>query len=79
MSWRADLMRQVIVCQWCGKPIGTNLYEVFDHISCTKLEAPAAPDASGPVGRLDGWQIEKRLNRYQRWADRHSGKGHLWA
>jgi hypothetical protein len=82
------MVAMTILCRWCGQPIGSNFYEVFDHINCTTLEAeepaPASaavvetPIAAGDAEPAAIRAIEKRVTRRQRWLDRRRGKGFLW-
>jgi hypothetical protein len=72
------MIRTVIICRWCGRPVGPPLYEVFDHVDCTTLEVTTPPepplaavDLSAAERKQRAWQLEKQLNRIgrqlQRW------------
>jgi hypothetical protein len=71
-------MHETITCRWCGQPIGTNYFEVFDHINCTRLEVAVPPEAAAESTgtmtpeelRRHGWQLEKTLNRTIRTLER---------
>jgi hypothetical protein len=62
-------MSDAITCRWCGQPIGMNLYEVFDHVNCTRL-APAAGLPSSAEDVNLAWRVEKLLNRVNRRLER---------
>jgi hypothetical protein len=78
MSWRDDVMRHVITCRFCGRPIGSAYYEVFDHVGCAPLTVET-PSDSVPAEAQEIRQLEKSFRRRQRWLDRHAGKCDFWA
>jgi hypothetical protein len=65
------MMRQEITCRWCGRRLGLNHYELFDHTSCTTLAAPPeasvdAEDLSPEAEQRQTWLLQKQLNRLDR-------------
>jgi hypothetical protein len=47
-------MTTTIMCRWCGRPIGMKHYELFAHVSCTRLEVAVPPDMLAPGDREAG-------------------------
>jgi hypothetical protein len=80
-------MHNTISCSVCTEVIAAH-WQLFEHARCQPSGlVPAHASAEPLTGLISAVtaeretirQLEKRVRRRQRWIDRHSGRGHLWA
>jgi hypothetical protein len=65
------MMRRVITCRFCSRPIGPAYHEVFDHVGCAPFTVEPPSDAV-PAEPRGGKRLERQWQRRQRWLDRHT-------
>jgi hypothetical protein len=66
-TWTAEPFFEVWQRIMADAPVPASAEQLVNLVSAVAAEREASR------------QLEKRARRRQRWIDRHSGRGHLWA